>query len=417
MFPTHERWPHVPFTSPTGRPSEFLARGVGARSDAVAAPVAPAAVARMMAAEPRAGEVDLSIGEPDQALPPTLVDAAVASLRAGRTGYTPKLGLTELRVLVARDVAAGTGYLPEVDDVVVTVGGTGAVAVALAAVCAPDAPGAPGHAVLAPDPAWPNYRVLADRLGLPVLGYRQGPSGDEFGDLAAIRAGLRAGARLVVVNSPSNPTGAVASASWLRALVALVREHDAYVLSDEAYESVVFAGGRAPSPLADGGHDRTFSARTFSKTYSMTGLRAGSLVSPPAFRGAVAALHGTTAGCAPVTAQLVAAEALRTLPGRGAELAAAYRARFERATRALGPWAPTVPVAGLGGFYLWVDARATGRTGAELTAALRERGVLVSSGTVYGETEGFVRLALTAPDDVLDGALATTREVLDALAG
>lgn len=361
----------------------------------------------MMAAEARAGEVDLSIGEPDQALPAPLVDAAVASLRAGRTGYTPKLGLTELRELVAEDVAAGTGFRPPVDDVVITVGGTGAVAVALAAACAP------GGTVLAPDPAWPNYRVLAAQLGIRVLPYRQGPSGDGFGDLDEIAAGLRAGARLVVVNSPSNPTGAVASAGWLRDLVALVREHDAYVLSDEAYESVVFAGGRAPSPLADGGHDRTFSARTFSKTFSMTGLRAGSLVSPPEFRGAVAALHGTTAGCAPVTAQLVAAEALRTLPGRGAELAAVYRARFERATAILGPWAPSGPVAGLGGFYLWVDARATGRTGAELTAELRERGVLVSSGTVYGEAEGFVRLALTAPDEVLDDALRTTRAMLD----
>lgn len=367
----------------------------------------------MMAAEARAGEVDLSIGEPDQALPTALVEAAVASLRAGRTGYTPKLGLTELRDLVARDVAASTGYRPEVADVVITVGGTGAVAVALAAVCTP---GPSASALLAPDPAWPNYRVLAAQLGLPVLPYRQGPSGDEFGDLDAIAAGLRAGARLVVVNSPSNPTGAVASAAWLRELVTLVREHDAYVLSDEAYESVVFAGGRAPSPLADGGHDRTLSARTFSKTFSMTGLRAGSLVSPPALRGAVAALHGTTAGCAPVTAQLVAAEALRTLPGRGAELAEVYRARFARATRILGPWAPTDPVAGLGGFYLWLDARATGRTGTELTAALREQGVLVSSGTVYGETEGFVRLALTAPDAVLDDALRTTRAVLDGLA-
>jgi len=370
----------------------------------------------MRAAEPRAGEVDLSIGEPDQPLPAPLVDAAVASLRAGRTGYTPKLGLTELRELLAADVAASTGYRPDVADVVVTVGGTGAVAVALAAACAPGRPGQPGRALLAPDPAWPNYRVLAAQLGLRVLPYRQGPSGDGFGDLGEIAAGLRSGARLVVVNSPSNPTGAVASAAWLRDLVALVREHDAYVLSDEAYESVVFAGGRAPSPLADGGHDRTFAARTFSKTFSMTGLRAGSLVAPPELRGAVAALHGTTAGCAPVTAQLVAAEALRTLPGRGAELAEVYRARFERATEVLGPWAPAEPVAGLGGFYLWVDARATGRTGAELTAALRERGVLVSSGTVYGETEGFVRLALTAPDAVLDGALRTARAVLDGLA-
>jgi aspartate/methionine/tyrosine aminotransferase len=221
----------------------------------------------------------------------------------------------------------------------------------------------------------------------------------------------------VVVNSPSNPTGAVASAHALQELVALVREHDAYVLSDEAYEQVVFAGGRAPSPLADGGHDRTLCARTFSKTYSMTGLRVGSLIAPPELRTAVAALHGTTAGCAPITAQLVAVEALRTLGSRGQELAEIYRDRFARAVDILGPWAPIEPVAALGGFYLWIDARATGRTSTELAAALRAQGVVTSAGTVYTADEGYVRVALTAPGSALDLALATLRRTFDALMG
>ncbi len=368
------------------------------------------AVARMMAGAVATGETDLSIGEPDQPLPGVLVAAAVESLRSGRTGYTPKLGLAELRELVADDTARATGVRPDADDVVITVGGTGAVAVALAAACAP------GGTVLVPDPAWPNYRVLAGRLGIDVLPYAQGASGDGFLDLPAIRAGLEAGARLVVVNSPSNPTGAVASAGALRDLVRLVRAHGATILSDEAYESVVFAGGRAPSPLGEGGHDVTFAARTFSKTYSMTGLRVGSLVSPPRFRTAVAALHGTTAGCAPITAQLTAIEALRALPGRGAELAAVYADRFRTALAVLGPWAPSVPVQELGGFYLWLDARPTGSTSAEVCAALRARGVVASSGLVYTPTDGFVRLALTAPDDALHAALAAVREELDRLA-
>ncbi|GIE01418.1 pyridoxal phosphate-dependent aminotransferase [Paractinoplanes durhamensis] len=357
-----------------------------------------AAVARMMSGPVRAGEVDLSIGEPDQPLPGVLVETAVRSLRAGQTGYTPKLGLPALRTLVAADL---DGHRPPADDVIITIGGTGAVAVALTAA---------GGPIVIPDPAWPNYRVLAGQLGIEVRTYRQGASGDDFFDLDAIAAGLRAGARLVVVNSPSNPTGAVASAAALRALLALVRAHGADVLSDEAYESVVFAGGRAPTPFAVGGADVTFAARTFSKTYSMTGLRAGALISPPSFRAAVAAIHGTTAGCAPITAQLVAAEALRSLPDRGATLSAIYRARFEMARSILGPWAPADSA---GGFYVWLDARPTGRTSAELCAALRDRGVVVSSGLVYTATDGFVRLALTAPDDRLAAALTSVRSVLD----
>ncbi|WP_433528478.1 pyridoxal phosphate-dependent aminotransferase [Micromonospora sp. CA-263727] len=222
------------------------------------------------------------------------------------------------------------------------------------------------------------------------------------------------GARLVVVNSPANPTGAVASADALRSLVELVRRHDAYLLSDEAYESIVYAGGRAPSPLTHG-PDVTFCARTFSKTYSMTGLRVGALISPPRFRGDVAALHGTVAGCAPITAQLAAMEALRALPGRGAELAALYRQRHRTAVDLLGPWAPPAATVELGGFYLWLDVRSSGHHSDEVCAVLRARGVVVSSGRVYSGVDGFVRVALTAPDARLGPALRIIREELDRL--
>lgn len=371
------------------------------------------ALTRLMAAEAGGDEVDLSIGDPDTPLADELLEVAVASLRDHRTGYTPKLGLTTLREAVAADVAAHTGYHAAVEDVVVTIGGTGAVAVALAAVCAGGHGSAP---VLVPDPAWPNYRVLAEQLGVPVLRYRQGPSGEDFLDLDEVARGLASGARLVVVNSPSNPTGAIASARLLAEVTGLARSHGAWVLADEAYEQVVLAGGRAPSALVGGGHDVTLSARTFSKTYSMTGLRVGALISPPAWRSAVAALHGTTAGCAPITGQLVARAALDLRPGPGAALVARFRRRFTRAVQVLGPWAPAGPVDKLGGFYLWVDARPTGLGSVEVCRELRAQGVLASAGTVYTPADGWVRLALTAPDDALDRAVRTVRETLDRLA-
>jgi len=376
-------------------------------SSPAAPPASPDdAIARLMAGATADDELDLSIGEPDQALPEALADVAVASIRAGQTGYTPKLGLGELRELIAQDIASSTGFPATSDDVIVTVGGTGAVAVAIEAVCSPTA------GIVIPDPAWPNYRVLSEQLRIPVSTYQQGAPGESFFDLAAIEAALESGARLVVVNSPSNPTAAVADATALAELVTLVRGYGAFILSDEAYESIVFSGGRAPSPLTTGG-DLTFSARTFSKTYSMTGLRAGSLLSPPQFRQVSAAIHGTTVGCAPITAQLVAIEALRSLPHRGAELSAAYAARFAMAARLLSDWMPDAETAQLGGFYLWLDARSTGRSAAELVAQLRASNIVVSTGEVYSPTSaGFLRIALTAPDDELEAALTTVAAVL-----
>ena len=366
------------------------------------------AIARLMAGAVGAGELDLSIGEPDQPLPDELADVAVASIRAGHTGYTPKLGLDELRQLIAADIKSSTGFAATPDNVIVTVGGTGAVAVAIEAVCSPSA------GIVIPDPAWPNYRVLSDQLGIPVHTYAQGASGDNFLDLVAIEQALIAGARLVVVNSPSNPTGAVASPHSLAALVDLVRAHGAFILSDEAYESIVFSGGRAASPLTTGG-DVTFAARTFSKTYSMTGLRVGSLLSPPEFQLSAAAIHGTTVGCAPITAQLVAIEALRSLAQRGARLAEVYAGRFAMASEILGAWMPPVDPQELGGFYLWLDASSTGRTAAELVAELRTHGIVVSTGEVYSPaSSGFLRVALTAPDAELATALTTIATVLAA---
>lgn len=393
-------------TSPLSVPRPCAAKGSNMSAPATPPDSSDDAIARLMAGATTDAELDLSIGEPDQPLPPALADAAVASIRAGNTGYTPKLGLGELRRRIALDITMSTGFAAASDDVIVTVGGTGAVAVAIEAVCSPTA------GIVIPDPAWPNYRVLSEQLRIPVSTYQQGLAGESFFDFAAIEAALQQGAGLVVVNSPSNPTGAVADADALAELVTLVRGYGAFILSDEAYESIVFSGGRAASPLATGA-DLTFSARTFSKTYSMTGLRVGSLLSPPEFRQTTAAIHGTTVGCAPITAQVVAIEALRSLPHRGADLAEAYAARFTMAAGVLGPWMPQVETSRLGGFYLWLDARSTGRTAADLVAALRTLNIVVSTGEVYSPTSaGFLRIALTAPDEELKTALTTVAGVL-----
>lgn len=365
-----------------------------------------AAVTRLMHDEVAAGTLDLSVGEPDQTLPDALREVAMASLREGRTGYTPKLGLASLRRACAQSLPVPVDHA----DVAITVGGTEAVAVALMVALSP------GDTLLIPDPAWPNYRVLAERLGLRVATYRQGAERAAFFDWDAIEAGLAAGARMVVVNSPSNPMGTTAGAGDLARLVQLAESHDAVILSDEAYESIVFDAAHAPSPLeAPHAADTVFVARTFSKTYSMTGLRAGFLASPSRFRHAVAATHGTVVGCAPRTAQEVALEALTSFPDRGLELSTAYRERFEATLGTLGEWTAASEVAGHGAFYVWLDGSATGRTADDLTAGILARGYRLSSGNAYTTSESHaVRLALTAPLEVLDGAFEAIRAELEA---
>lgn len=365
-----------------------------------------AATERLMAEATSDTDIDLSIGEPDQKAPQQIVEATVNALRGGATGYTAKPGLLELREALSEDMELSTGLRPDTADVVVTIGGSEAVAITIMAVCSPT------QGIVIPDPAWPNYRLVAGDLEVPTSYYTQGPSGDDFFNLHEIERGLQSGAKLVVVNSPSNPTAAVASSAAYDALAVLLEKYDAYALSDEAYESIVFRGTRAASLYAII-PERTFVARTFSKTYSMTGFRVGSLVSPENYRTTIGSLHGTVTGCAMAAAQHGAVVALRELPQRGKELAAIYKARFSLASEILGSWMPPSDVEDLGGLYLWVDARQSGLRSSEITKALKEKGVVVSSGSVYTQTDGFVRLSMGAEDRDLEQALRILRQLLD----
>lgn len=365
-----------------------------------------AATARLMAESAAETDIDLSIGEPDQKAPARIVEATTAALQAGATGYTAKPGLLELREALTDDIEASTGVRPSTADVTITIGGSEAVAIAIMAVCSIQ------DGILIPDPAWPNYRLVAEDLGYPIHYYAQGPSGDDFIDLSGVEKGLQDGAKLVVVNSPSNPTAAVADRAVLKALAELLEKYDAYALSDEAYESIVFNGNRAPSLYSASPH-RTFVVRTFSKTYSMTGFRVGCLITPEPFHHRIGSLHGTVTGCAMAAAQHAAVVAIRELPDRGKELSTIYGQRFSQAAKILGPWMPPSNPEELGGFYLWIDGRESGLSSADLTEKLAQRGIIVSSGLVYTQTDGFIRLSLGASDQDLHAALRVLRETLD----
>lgn len=365
-----------------------------------------AATARLMAEASAETDIDLSIGEPDQKAPVRVVEAATEALKSGATGYTAKPGLLELREALAADMESSTGVRPSPTDVTVTIGGSEAVAITIMAVCSSET------GILIPDPAWPNYRLVAEDLGFPIHFYTQGPSGDDFFDLDGVEAGLRAGAKLVVVNSPSNPTAAVASTKAYRSLADLLERYEAYALSDEAYEAIVFNGIRAPS-LYSIAPSRTFVARTFSKTYSMTGFRVGSVITPERFHQRIGSLHGTVTGCAMAAAQHAAVIALQELPNRGQELSEIYGTRFSNAAEILGPWMPPSNVKELGGFYLWIDGRNSGLSSATITEKLADQGIRVSSGLVYTKTDGFIRLSLGAKEEDLNNALRTLRQILD----
>ena len=265
------------------------------------------------------GAINLSQGFPDFDCDPALVDAVARHMREGRNQYAPMQGVPALREAIAAkyEQLYGVRYDP-VSDVTVTSGGTEALFDAVAAVVHP------GDEVIVFEPCYDSY-VPAIELsgGVPVVISLRYP--DYRVPWDDVKAALSARTRLVIINSPHNPTGTLLSAADISELSALAGEHDLFVLSDEVYEHIIFDGARHESVARDERlRQRSFIVGSFGKTYHVTGWKVGYVVAPPALSGEFRKVHQfvTFATITPVQhalAEFVAAQ--RGYP----ELAAFYQ--------------------------------------------------------------------------------------------
>src|SRR5829696_438933 len=203
--------------------------------------------------------IHLEVGEPDFPTPEHVVEAAHEAARAGLTRYTPNAGIPELREALAEKVARRNGYGASPEQVVVTQGGIQALYLVLRALLEP------GDEVLLPDPAWPNYRMIAHLLGARVLSYPLVAKGDFLPRLEDLERLVTPRTRAMLVNSPSNPLGTVAPRGLMEGLLAFARRHGLWFISDEVYDEVVFDDVFVSAgSVADPG-DRLVSVYSFSK--------------------------------------------------------------------------------------------------------------------------------------------------------
>jgi aspartate aminotransferase len=352
----------------------------------------------------RPGVLHLEVGEPDFPTPEHVVEAGARALRDGHTRYTPNAGVATLREAVARrhDVHP--------DGVVVTHGAVNALLTALMVLVEP------GDGILVPDPGWPNYWMMATMLGAEAISYPLDRDAGYEPDLERLEAvAATPGAKVLLVNSPGNPTGAVWSPETTRRLVEIAREHDLYVLSDEVYEEIVFEG-RHVRPATFDSDGRVLTVSGVSKTYAMTGWRVGWLVTDPALAALVAKTQEAIVACPNAAAQVAAEAALTGPQDCVVEMRDAYRRRRDAAVAGLR-------AAGLlasephGAFYVLADVSpATTDTAAFARMLVTENGVAVAPGATFGpEATGLVRLSLaSAVADIEEGvqrlARAVTRE-------
>jgi aspartate aminotransferase len=335
----------------------------------------------------------LHVGDPDFTPPPHVVEASCDALKKGKTHYAPSVGLEELRTALAEKARARNGLSAATEQVIVTPGSTQALYASMALMLGP------GDEMLLPEIYWPNYIQQVLLIGARPRFY---PFGRGFQpELDRIREQITPKTRAILINSPSNPTGAVFPDSTLRALYDLAVEHDLWILSDEAYEDYIFGGshhspGSFESDLPEEKR-RVFTLYTFSKSYAMTGLRVGYIVAPSTRAGNMLRKVQeplVASGGTPI--QWGALAALGAGEDAGIDrMRDTYRRRRDLTMSILGP-AGLADYEPEGAFYIMADISSTGLTGDEFALRLlKEERVAVAPGS------GFALVPEFGPDGTM----------------
>ena len=348
------------------------------------------ALARALALERQGREViHLEIGEPDFATAPHIIAAAKQALDDGYTHYGPSGGLPELREAIASHVAATRGIPVEPEQVVVTPGAKPIMFFAALTLCQE------GDEVLYPDPGFPIYESVAAFAGATPVPLRLRAGNDFRLDLDELRSKINDRTRLLIINSPQNPTGGVLPAADLAAIAEMARGRNLMVLADEIYSALLYEGEFASFASQPDVQEQTIILDGFSKTYAMTGWRLGYGVMPRPLADAMTKMMTNSASC---TASMVQRAGLAAITGPQDGVRAMVE-EFRRRRDIVVDGLNAIPGISCnrpaGAFYAFPDIRATGLDSNDLEKRLLyDTGVAVLSGTAFGPGgEGFLRLS------------------------
>ena len=355
--------------------------------------------------------VHFEIGDPDFDTMPNIVAAACKSLREGETHYTSSMGLHEMRVASCDATAASRRFRPGVEQVLITPGAN--IIVYYAVRCLVD----PGDEVIVPDPCFPTYLSVLRFCGVKPVGVRLREENEFRMNPADIRAGITDRTRLIIINSPQNPTGALMKPHEIDEVFDMAREHDVYLLSDEIYSRMVYDDEhRFYSPsMRDQCRERTIVANGFSKAFAMTGWRLGCAIGPQDVIEKMGLLLETTSSCVPPFIQRAGIEAIRGSQEGVRAMMAEYRTRRDRLVEGLNGLPGVRCFRPGGAFYVFPNITGAGMD--EHTFArvmLEEAGVAVLPGSNFGPGgAGFVRLCYATSLHNIEEGLARMRRRLE----
>ena len=357
--------------------------------------------------------VHLEIGEPDFDTPVHIREAAKRALDDGATHYGPAAGLPELREAIAKDVESTRGVSVTPEEIVVTPGAKPIMYFVITALINP------GDEVMYPNPGFPIYESVINFVGgVPVPIPLREESGFGF-DLDVLEKRASAKTKLIIINSPQNPTGGVLEVDQLGRIAEIAKRYRIPVLTDEIYKSFLYDGEFASITRFPGLKDLVIILDGFSKAYAMTGWRLGYGVMPTALAEHVTRLMVNSNSCTAAFTQLAGIAALQGDQTPVARMVGEFRRRRDVIVDGLNQLPGVSCRSPRGAFYVFPNVKALGRRSAEVAETLlSEAGVAVLGGTAFGEYgEGYLRLSYANSEANLRKALDRMRPVLARLAG
>lgn len=352
--------------------------------------------------------IHMEIGEPDFDTPAHIIEAAIKALRDGHTHYTPSAGIPPFREVIANKVANTRDIKVHPDQVVVVPGGKPIMFFVIMALCEK------GDEVIYPNPGFPIYESMINFVGatpVPIpLRMEKEFSFDvkEFESLVTNRT------RLIILNSPHNPTGSVLSQTDLAAVAEIATEKEIMVLSDEIYSRMLYEGQLASIATIPGMTERTIILDGFSKTYAMTGWRLGYGVMPLELAPHITRLMTNSNSCTAAFTQMAGIRALTGPQDDSLKMMEAFRQRRDVIVDGLNDIPGFECLKPKGAFYVFPNITGSGKKSKFLEEyLLQEAGVATLSGTSFGKYgEGFLRLSYANSVENIEKALAWIKEAM-----
>lgn len=350
--------------------------------------------------------VSFSMGEPDFSTPSNIADACVESLRSGFTHYTPSTGIPELRKAVADYSRSKNGIPCDASNVLITPTKQALFMIALAYLD-------PGDEVLLPDPSWVSYEAHIRMTGA-VPKYVTTSFDDGFViDPEKVDAAATSKTKMVVINSPSNPTGCVQPESTIKGIADICVDRDIYALSDEIYENVIYGGKHVSIASMPGMFDRTITVSGLSKTYAMTGWRLGWAIAPAQDIAAINKLQSHSITCCTSFTQPAAVEAITGPQDEKDRMVETFRKRRDLALDLISEIPQLECNVPEGAFYLFPRCSVDMPSNELAERLLKEAKVAVTPGRAFGPAgEGFFRISYATGEDQIREGLSRIKKAL-----